>query len=619
MGGLRVSVMLLCVLFVLPMVIAPSASIFKDWVYPGDPFSLRGHNYTTENVGDEYGLVLKIDGVEHIMSYDSCFLSEDGRFQYCFTNSDWVACAYHDYDCPTEEDLPDDWCCPYDVAHLKFIAGKPVFGSYLEFSELTPELAITQTAGNLSDTSKLVPVTITLTNKGEETLTDVSCLFTVPDTFTVFSAAPELVQKNQTLTTKMIVPVSQPKILSYTVKPKGYVSGTFKANCSYVFREQQYKVTAATFTIGLTAPGVITQGFAKKNLSLGQSTTYKYAIKNNEADEMKVALILTGLDRIDDLPEYVRQNDEGVVYWDVFIAPGAAQNITLPYVAHGGTNKVIGKLTFTVGGKTYENTTEESFIVPVTPVTPAIDAPPAIVGGQPLHLLFSVENKGETNYSELASTVAIPGSLGGGGRLFAIQRLAPGERKVIGDLTLPTAVVEKETSIRFTWNGTYRAVNDEYRFSQNITIAVLPAKTGPFELSRQITGDLLPGATLTVLVNVKNLQPKSVTAQVHDTFPSSFSAEGASNVTLNLSVGEELLAYRYTVKVPADFTGQLSIVTLAEDLVSGEKSVKESTLLVAPTPTAPAAPVENTTQTASTADVEKGFFGKIIDFFKGLF
>ncbi len=602
---------------------------YHDWVYPGDTFTVRGQLYALESGTSPYSYLLTRGGERYVLNYDDCAVSQDGLERYCYTASDYVDCQRGAYDCPVKQDTPDDWCCPYDVSHIRFDAGGARYAAYLEFSDVTPEIAVTRSpATSVLKLGEDTQVTVSFENDGQDAITGAVYTVHVPDGFKV-AFSKDFTRTADGLRLTFNIDPNGKRTYSYTVEPTDYVSGSFTANLHYTYLSEDRNITPSAFTLNVPSPFGITHALSKSSTPVGNSVTYTYTLKNTDGQqEMDAALNFTGFSDIaTKVPDSVTEGAGGYA-WSGTLAPGDQESFAFTLLPRTtGSYPAVAQAAMALGDETFTHRTQDTLLATVTQLKPEIRlSRDPLRGGQAYTLRLVLGNKdGETPFTDLRARL-VAGSLA---RSFSLASIGAGDAPLLAELNL--SAPEANTSIRltFTLEGSYKTLYGElFPFSVSKVATVEPG-TADYVITQEFNAsEAAPGDEIELTVTVKNAQDTYRTVSVTDSLPGgALVTAGSRQQEMSLKSGESRVAYSYRVAIPADYASpDFTVTTQVFDKQTGEQYVKSADLAIRvperpENATAPSAPATNTTE--QPAKKKPGFFRRIgdaiVSFFKGIF
>ena len=603
---------------------ATATPFYNAWVYPGETFTVNSTLYALSSSSSPDQLLLERGGERYILTYNDCVFTVDGLQKYCYVNSDYVACERGTYKCPAKEGEPSDWCCPIDVTHVRFEAGKAVYGAYLQFWDEVPVLAIQRTPekttlklGESSD------VAVTFTNNGDDSIVGAAYTEVVPDGFAITAFGPEFRRAGNALTLAFNLAPGAKRSYHYTVKPSDYVSGAFTGNLTYEYKGVTKKVVPTKFTINVPSPFLITHTLSPASVAIGRSVAYTYTLKNNDGQYDMDATVrfisLPGLTPTSRLPGGVTA-EKGAYRWQGTVKKG--ETVSFPFSltpTRTGRFPLTANATMTVNGEEFDHPVQDTLTATVTPLKPDIRLDSPIAGGSDYSVrLFIMNAAGETDFHDIAATFSTPGMAPA---FYSVDSLRQKTGQLLAELNLTAPTVVKDSIINFTLNGTYRTPYDEQlNFSQRTTLTVKPTRL-PYIITTTVNAtNATPGASLSVKVKVKSQQETYRTVSVTDVLPSAaLVTAGFRQNELSLKAGEEREAYTYQVTIPESYDSAVfTISSQVYDQQSGERTAKNTTVKVYQLLSVahPANATNATNATAAspqTGAQKKGFFRTIAD------
>lgn len=632
---------LLAAALLLPLAFSASTDLYAGWVYPGETFTVGGELYSVTKGSSPFEILLQRGAEKYVLTYGSCKMSQDGLLKLCYEESDYVDCDRGDYECPEEEGEPDDWCCPYDVTHLRYEAGTPIWGAYVTVNEVAPALTVTRVPAEktlkLGDSTTVV---VTIKNTGEDSLNGAVYKEYIPEGFTV-TITPDFTVKQGYLTTKVNLNVGAEKQLRYTVKPTTYASAAFKANITYLHQGVEKTYEPASFTISVPSPFLITHEITPATTVIDGKATFDYGIKNNDGEhDMEASIVFGGLAPliVGPMPKGLTQDGKDL-RWNGDLGIGDEEEFSFSIAAaRTGTYVIESNATMTVDGEEFLSPLRDSFTVAAKPLTGEIrTSPETIRGGQPYILRLFVSSKGgDTSFQDLQAELNISHGNVTERRTFALASVVKDSMPLLAELNLTAPDVASATTMNLRLGAAYTTRNGE-PFALSVTKAV---KVTPISDEYLITQTLnatnvTPGAVVSVIVKVKNQQDLPRAISVTDILPSgSVVTAGLRQNDLSLDKAEEREAYTYHVKIPESYHDRsFPVKTQVFETTTGLRFEKTAVIAVEnPLPVVDDAPVgENATADATGGEEgeawepeeKKGIVRTVVDaivgFFEGLF
>jgi hypothetical protein len=621
--GRSVGIALLVLLFI-PSVCA--ASLFNKWVYPGETFTVQGELFSLS--GTTPGSPLLTVGTDlYLLTYGDCTDTLDGSKRICYKDCDYIKCERGNYTCP--KDTPD--CCPYDVTHVRYEAGEPVWGVNLEVTSNAALITIKQTADVPSVAlDEWATVRVSFENTGEDSVLGAVYRAKIPADVRV-SASSDFTQEGDTLVATFNINPGFIKTLSFDVAPTTYGDRIFRGNLSYTYKGAQKNMSSPAFTLKVPTPFTITRSLSPGQINLGKSATYAYTIKNTAAEDLRVRLVLKGIVGITfEAPVILTRQSGGLLTWDGTLGTDEQQVFTMPLKpSRTGKYNLTAEASMTLGTRSLSNTTTDTLTVKVKEPVSTIKAPASVGAHAPFNISFILDNKlGDTPFANVRGVLTV----GNESYPFSRDSLAIGQALAFGEFNFTAPVSEKATLINFTVNGTYETLlGESFTFGKRLALSVKPNPITYRITQTANATKLLPGSSLSVTVRVKNEQaPYSMLTITDTSAPPLPLSEGIREKELSINRGEEREAYTYRLVIPDDFNEtRLVLTTTLIDQQTGEQATKSTNLTVTPAK-AKAKPVPEKNATPATPSTpapasapQKGFFTRLFesigDFFAGMF
>jgi hypothetical protein len=628
--------LLFLVLLLLASLLSSSAlagtptTFYNGWVYPGETFTVNGSLFALSSSSTPAQVLLERGSDRYILNYNDCVVTVDGLQKYCYTDSDYVRCERGNYTCPVSEGQPANWCCPMDVDHIRFEAGKAVYAAYLMFWNEVPVLDIVRTPEKttmmLSETSD---VTLTFTNNGDDSIVGATYNEIVPPGFAFTWYAPDFLRTGNVLSLTFNLAPGATHMYRYTVTPSDYVSGDFTGNLTYVYKGAAETIVPTTFTIAVPSPFTITHTLNPASVIIGSSAAYTYTLQNNDGQyDMDATIRFTGFPALNPttrLPSGVTL-ENGVYLWRGTLKKGETVSFAFSFTpTRTGSYPITANTTMTLNGATFEHPVQDTLTATATPLKPDIRFDSPVTGGSAYSVrLFLLNTAGDTEFHDVAASFSASGLPSAS---YAVNTIPPGSAALLAELNLTAPSVAQDAIINFTLNGTYRTPYDEqFNYSERATLTVKPSHL-PYLITTTVNAtNVTPGASLAVTVDVQSQQATYRTVSITDVLPSAaLVTAGFRQIELSLNAGEKREAYKYQVTVPESYDSTLfTISSQVYDQQSGERTVKNTTVTVyqplKPVHPANAANATNGNETSQQKGVQKkGFFQTIADAISSFF
>ncbi len=456
---------------------AAVTTLYSDVVYPGDEFVADGVNYSIGLASTPHALYLVVDGEDYVVSYGSCRRSRTGFEEYCYDQSDYVDCEKGNYECPEVEEHGNEtnWCCPYDVQHVKFAGGEALWGAHVTFTQLgKPEIALTRTVAQ--DTSQLdigedVRIMLVVENTGEEALTGGRFTEQLPPGFSYQPAAsdPHFSWKDGVLQLTVNLDPGATSNYSYTLKPIRYATGMLNGTFSYTVRGEEHTLFPDELTLTAPAPYTLAQKLSKERIFDDQTSSYHLSINNTLPLNLTVQLF--GFTLLTTLNWQERGNHLEHSYE---LAPGEGLNLTLPLEPpRPGWYKLQTVITPVTAARSYLETWNGQLITTRRTLTPDLDLPEQLRSGEHYTLRAVAANLGsDTDFRILSVTVTSPDYEALHGTPGAVPA---GTIKDLLETTLTAPNVTRARNLSFTLSGEYKeAGQPQQSFRVTRTLLVLP-------------------------------------------------------------------------------------------------------------------------------------------------
>lgn len=623
---------LLSLLLFLPALALATDPFYEEWHYAGDTFTVEGELYTIEEGRDPFEILLVRGQEEHLLNYGECSLSKDGLVRHCFTESDYVDCLRDDYDCEDREGEPSDWCCPYDVEHISYEAGRALWGSLLAFTEQTPVIEVERQAGEtLLKLGETTGVTLTFTNTGEDTVNGATYTERVPDGFRILTA-PDFTRIGQVLTASVSLPPGGQRILTYRLKPDEYVTEPIRGNLTFTYQGVAQSATPNDLTISVPSPFLIDHAFTPGDAAINEEVGYAYALTNNDGEremeaEVRLGGALTALINPESLPRELNA-EQGAYVWKGRLDPGEQVAFELSFrPTRTGDYYAQANATMELDEEEFTMALQDVLSVRATRLAPELRlSTEELRAGQEYVLRFLLSNEeGETAYRDIEATLSgdLPST-----RRFSVARIVPDEIPLVAELTLTAPLVEEERELGFRVEGRYETTHgEEFTFSETASITVVPREEA-YRITQEANATgFSPGESVEIAVRVENRQDRYAEVTVTDILPSGALIEaGSREKEMSLEAGAARDAYTYRVAIPDSWAAaEFPITTRVydqQDAISYEERLLLAVTLPEAEEQAPEeAPAEE--ESAAEEPEEKGLVRKVVDaivgFLVGLF
>ncbi|MBR9692600.1 hypothetical protein GOV07_01570 [Candidatus Woesearchaeota archaeon] len=622
---------LLIIIFLLVMPGALAANLFSQWIYPGDTFTYDGDLFSMSKGSDPYQILITKDDDQRVLEWPDCDRAANKLIEYCFNESDYIECQRRNYDCPDNDEETDPfWCCPHDVTHVRFDAGGANWATYLIIRDVQPKLTVTrEPEKTLLELNEKSSVKVTFENTGHEIIRDAEYRELIPEGFTVVNTFNFKREQDGLSLLFSIGPGTEETFL-YWVKPVEYVSGVFKGNATYTYLGEEETILPTTFTINVPSPFKITRDFEPAEPSIGEKCTYLYTLENQEAEDMEVSIVFTGLtELIDALPDEVFV-DDGNLVWEGRLDSDEIIELEFPFlISRTGTYVVEEDATMVVNNEEFFHRAQDSLSVSVKEVTPEIrfstSSPDA---GQNITVRVLLDNKdGDTDYFKMKGMLT--GDLLNAAKIYSLDTVSYGVHPLVGEHIFTLPLVESQQKYSFTFAGTYETKFGEtfsYATTSSVTASAYKA---PFVITQKVNqSTVIAGDSFEMVVTVKNQGSAYKTVSVTDILPSGAHVRaGTRENEMSLNEDEVREAYTYQVTVPESYDVGIFTVTTRLYDQQGETFYEERvnvTVKDLPMPTTTEPEPEPEVKPPPEPEPEKkGFFRRIIDgiigFFENLF
>jgi len=589
---------------------AATTPYYEGWVTPGQTFTVKGALYSVMQGSSPAQLLLKKGSDKYVLTYGDCVVSHDLLDEYCYDQSDYMDCQHHGYTCPEKAGEPDDWCCPYDVAHVSYEAGEAVWGAHLTFTARQPVIAVSHAATqNTLKLGESTDVTLTFENTGEDTVTNAAYRETIPDGFSIIPSS-DFTRRGNTLSLRFSLAPGVKKTYAYTIRPTAYLSEPILGNLTYTYHSLSESVTPKELLISVPSPFFITHAFTPGSPKLGEKATYTYTLKNTDGqDEMTARLTFAGsLLAVADTPAGLTV-ENGLLVWEGTLEKGKDITFTFPFtVEKTGSLFIDANASMTFNNDHFTFPLQDRLTTTTTLLAPEIRFSGKARAGKNLTVTLFLKN-GETPYTN------IQGVLTPGTNIFSLARIAPDETALLGTLT-----ITPEESETFTLKGSYQSLYGEtFTFSTQKELAV-DTSGKAFLITRTVNQtSAKPGETVEVSVSVKDQQGRPADVSVTDVLPvGALLVGGERERAMSLKDGEARKAYTYRVTIPDSWEAPVFPfhTTVYDKQAQASYDQRENlTVSLPPRPhTQNATRAQNTTTTARAPPPEKqGFFRRIID------
>ncbi len=588
-----------------------TSAYYNDWVYPGETFTVKEAIYTLAASSTTDKVLLQRGDEKYVIPYGECVLTRDGLSELCYEKSDYMDCIHKTYDCPTKEGEPDDWCCPYDVSHVKFDAGEARWGAYLTFTEHKPVVSVSHSAeSTVLKLGESTDVTITFENSGEDTVTGAEYHEYIPSGFKVVPSA-DFSRRGNTLSLHFSLAPGAKKVYTYSIRPTEYLNEPITGNLSYTYKTLTESTSPSSLLVNVPSPFLITHTFEPATPALGEKSTYTYTLKNNDgSNEMDATVRFGGslLDMVTTLPDELEKVN-GVLTWSDTLAKGEEQTFTFKLLpTKTGTFLLSANATMLVNGEHFKFPLQDRLIITATKPEPEItfsnEKPKS---GEKVTIRALLKN-GETPYKN------IQGMLNPGTHIFSLDRIEADENSLLGEITFTP-----EESETFTLTGSYETLYGErFNFSTSKKLTVDTSGRAYIITQEVNQTSAKPGDTLEVSVSVKNNQGRYADVTVTDVLPAgALLIAGSREQAMSLKDGEDRDAYTYRVTIPNSWEERsFSIVTRVYDHQASTTYEQQFNLSVTGIPERVVkneTQQQNTTATTPAPPKKVGFFRRIIN------
>ncbi len=565
-----------------------ASSLYSGWIYPGDTFTVQGRLYSLTQGTSPYQLLLTSGAERYFLSYDACVQSEDKQLRYCFRDSDFIACDLGRYACPS--DNPE--CCPYDVAHIRYDAGKAVYGARLEVLNASGIVTVKRTPDRTSlKLGESATVKLEFTNNGEDSAM-ITYQETLPDGFLPTYSA-DFTKQGVVLSLRFSLGPNATRSFTYKVKADAYVTGLFTGSLAYTSKREEGGNVPSPFIIMVPSPFTITRSLAPASVGVDEETLFTYTLTNNDGQYAMDAII-----RFDGLGPLLTTLPTGVTReethhaWRVNLKRGESKSVAFRLRAkRTGSYAIVSNATMTLEKESFSHRLQETLTVTVTQATLDLRLPEKVQGGDAYSARLFFDNKaGDTDFFRVEGVLRTPD----GDHPFSMGSVARNTIPLALDVNLTAPVSEQEQNVRIGVDASYETSRRErFNLSTTKTVRILPV-IEPYVVTQRLnTTAVKAGDSVTMTVTVKNLQDRFGTVTVTDILPgAAIVTQGFRQQEMSLQKGESREAYAYVVTIPESFEGGLfTFTTQLFERQSGVRVTKSINITVE-NPDAPSEPDE---------------------------
>ncbi|MDD9952809.1 MAG: hypothetical protein OXR66_00565 [Candidatus Woesearchaeota archaeon] len=588
-------------LLLLPLAYADTSSTF--WQYKGDTWEYDGILYSIEG-NDPDRVLLGIDGQLLVLGLYDC--AERGNAEYCYIDSGF----------------------PDDDSHIKYEAGEQLFAYNIEIRSYAPEISLSRDIDEREPgLDEKATVTVDIKNTGDFAIYNLVYEEDIPAGLTLRSGPRKGLR--QVYFTEKLLPRDQTLKFTYVVSPDTYGEYELSPTFTYEFAEKEENISVGGITIDVETPvDVIREAPTTSNLE--EEETYTINVTNDASQDLTVTVELTlpeGL-RVMDPGEFIAR--DGMYVVETILEENLKESYEVTFAStREGEFTIHADVTTVMAGIEATQTYDDVLTVKSDKLSPSITVSPSRDSYFP-ETSLTVSALLENVNDEL-SFEDIKGKLEGGGTLFKTvpfshDSISPSKTKTEAKTTFLTPQVTEETTFTIEMSGSYKTKGgSRFTFETEKTITVEPFKN-IVEVTRTVTPiQPSPGENVTIAITAKNIFDTYITVDAHEKFPDDIKKVAGlsfASTSLERDASEEL--YTYKIAIPPDYTEDrftltTSVLTKGESIPETFETVVELAGAAPVEEVVEAAPDEEVVEQAPEEEEERGFFGSIWHFFKGLF
>lgn len=499
--------------------------IFDQTVTDNVPFFVEGVEHLTRYYPSAKKVSIMAGTERLLVSVADC--EELGDWKYCVDSA--------------ETGVVDETGDSASTVHLRILEAGP---------DVSIERSMTTDEPELNEEIEIVTV---LTNNGNERASNINLEDNFPSKIRISSRYKNTL-KNGIIWVGSLNP-GQSETIKYKVKFTGFVTFDSKAEASVLYKDKILKSESDTTHVEVKKPYEIADTISAKTVDVNEEIIYTLSLNNSDTSralEVNSIEISIPNGAVISRRDKTLNADGNKLTFSGSIPPSGSETFSVRFKS--GT-PIKGKLTTTASINAGSETILEEFSynvgLGVAAIFPEIKFTSSTVkGGMELEIDAKLTNTGERTISDISIDLAsdLVGPKG-----WRNIELAPEESHNAFSKIINAPATDEEKTYFLKLSGSYLTQSGKtMKFSSQETVTVL-AQEKLIELTPEIKVD---GSDVNVTLKVKNVAPyKVASVSLIDTLPKGFkSTNGDRYIDIEeMSLGEELTAYSYLIKIPSTF------------------------------------------------------------------
>ncbi|MFH1589092.1 MAG: hypothetical protein ABIB43_00815 [archaeon] len=592
-------------IFILLLIIGSSLvfgfdELFDDYVYSMDSFQLEDDIYHVQLADNEKSIIVHKNQELYQVRNGTC--ADTAYYQYCFMG---LELDYEDHGRPIPGTMGWEPAILFQVFSKK------------------PDVEILRSHVSKINRDEKASVTVTITNEGKLNIYTLKYEELIPGTATIFSTGADVQNLANKITwSRPILVAGDSIVFVYQLKSTGYDEIILKnATLSYVYEDSSFTDKPSLTDIDIQSPFALTNKFDKKNADLEENFIYTFEIKNtDDEDTLNVELALTIPESLDIMQITQGFKKERNLIHTFKLAPTKTETLSITLQSKkAGNYSIQSKTTMNIRNEVIVEDKKHNITIDLQTLKPELKLSKSeVYEGNYYTVSVYMENPAEIYFYDIS------GKLHGGHfetRDINLASINPKSTKELFSEAIKAIPVDEDTKYTLRVQGRYRTINNQYfNFDEEKELTIKPVTVG-FDIKKTVSPSIVyPGQEVTVKVSVNNLGQKISIVSVEEEIPEVFGkVTGLSKKTITLGIGAEEEFYIYRITVPKDI--EPGTYTLNSHLNYEDLVIKDEPFDIV-------VKLNETTDDVSNPDdsnpfpvkeEKKGFFGRIIQFFKDFF
>lgn len=543
--------LLLLLLVSATIVLADPEELDDRWVYYEETFERADIVYYVAESRDLRQMLLYIDNDLLILENGSCRDDIANQAQYCIEDMAWIERI-------EGENLERN------EKHIKYEAGKELFGFNLVTYTLIPELKVTRSAKpSEAEVGEETTISVTLENEGEKPIEYIEYTELIPEALKPRAIDGMIRNGNFTYELNLLAP-GREKIFQYRLEPQQYESISVEPHVTYVYDSQRKEADVGKLTLKVTDPLKISSKLGDTKLGVNEKTTYTLAIENEETYGIKYDVrveLPPGIETSD----LFRFKEDGLLYtYSDLLSAGDEEELSFSL-----RTPVTGEYAFNVtvsadiNGFLFSKEREVAFSTDTQKLAPRIlfsQTDNKVFEGQAATISVYLENnEPDSSYINIEGIIESDFFT----REVSSEVVVAGEEQLIEEFVITAPVVEERTNKELVFSGTYETrQGEELSFSRTLTIAVEPTADLFTVVHKPNTTTVQRGHAVKFAVEVTNDAGRYVFADIHDVLSPGVNVFSGNNFAeISFEENEQREVYLYELIVPEDFREDTLVIT----------------------------------------------------------